>query len=94
MQSGIGDTWCTGEVEHPPSPVLQEVVLSVTYHREERLKTTEAGNGLSVTALHEAAAALQRDPQMGKAESAQHVVSVFDVMQELHMGSVVQPTTA
>lgn len=59
LQSGIRDAQCAGEVEHPPSPIPQKVVLGTICHIEEnRVKNREVAieNGLSVTARHEAAA--------------------------------------
>jgi len=83
LQSGIGDARCAAEVEHPPSPVLQKVVLGSTRRTEGNgLKSREvaAENGLSATARHEAAATDPWNTQMEKAESAQHVGSNLDMM--------------
>lgn len=83
LWSGIRDTRCAREVDHPPSPVLQTAVpVTVCRIKENRLKSREVAteNGLSVTARHEAAATDQQDPQMKEAESTQHAGSDLELM--------------
>lgn len=75
LQSGIRYTRCTGEVEHPPGPILQEVVLGTVCHVEEnRLRSREvaAEKGLSMTTWREAAARSARSSDGGGSKCPTH----------------------
>lgn len=64
-----------GEVERPPRPVLQEVVLGTMCHVEEnRLRSSEvaAEKGLSVVTWCEAAARSARCSEEGGSECPAH----------------------
>lgn len=64
-----------GEVQHPPHPVLQEVVLGTMCHVEEnRLRSSEvaAEKGLSVATWCEAAARSVRSSEEGGSERPAH----------------------